>query len=74
MDNTTVLVFYSQLKANLKNLQAKRSYNERTIFDWRGKKMRRKLEKGYLKGLRDGLSVLDKTYKKFIKEFIITDG
>ena len=61
-------VFYNKLKANIKDLEAKRSYNERTIFDSKGKRLRRKLEQGYLKGLGDGIKAVDKTYKSFLKE------
>ena len=61
-------IFFNQLKANLKNLQAKRSYKERTIFDFKGKRMRRKLEQGYLKGVDDCYKILLKTYKRMNKE------
>jgi len=63
-----LVVFYNKLIANLKSLEAKRSFKERTIFDWHGKRLRRKLEKGYLKGVQDGVSMVRKTYKKIIKE------
>ncbi len=66
-------IFYNRLLANLKNKQAERSYKERTIFDSNGKRMRRKLEKGYLKGLDDGINLVKKTYKKFLKELSVED-
>lgn len=60
-------LFYFKCEASLKGLQAKRSYSERTIFDSKGKRMRRKLEKGYCKGLNDALSIIKKEYKKFLR-------
>lgn len=69
-----VIIFFNQLKANLKHLQAKRSYKERTIFDWHGKRLRRKLEQGYLKGVSDCLKILNKTYRKLNEEVALNDG
>lgn len=60
-------LFYNKCIASLKSLEAKRSYKERTIFDFSGKRMRRKLEKGYLKGVNDALKILAKKHKEYIK-------
>ena len=61
-------VFCNKVIAEFKTLQAKRSYKERTIFDKKGKRMRRKLEEGYHKGLKDAIRILEHRYKKFTKE------
>lgn len=63
-------LFYNQILVELKDLQAKRSYSERTIFDKSGKRMRRNLEKGYHKGLRDGIKIVHRRYKRFIKTLL----
>lgn len=61
-------LFYFKCESSLKGLQAKRSFNERCFFDFKGKRLRRKLEKGYCKGVNDALNVVKKQYKKFLKE------
>lgn len=63
-------LFYFKCESSLKGLQAKRSFTERCFFDSKGKRLRRKLEKGYCKGLSDAITILRKEYKKFIKELI----
>ena len=61
-------VFCNKVLSELKDLQAKRSYKERTIFDRKGKRMRRKLEEGYHKGLKDAICIFERRYKKFTKD------
>ena len=63
-------LFYFKCQASLKGLQAKRSFEERSFFDFKGKFLRRKLEKGYCKGVNDCLTIIKKEYKKFIKQVL----
>lgn len=60
-------LFYYKLLSELEKEKAKRSFLERTIFDFKGKKMRRKLEKGYLAGLNSSIRKLKKVKKDFDK-------
>lgn len=62
------LYFYKVL-AELENVKSVRSFKERTIFDFKGKKMRRKLEKGYLSGINSSIKVLKKVKKDFDKAY-----
>ena len=57
------LYFYKVI-GELEKIQSKRSYKERTIFDKKGKKMRRKLEQGYISGVKAAIKVLYKVKKE----------
>lgn len=58
-------LYYFKAISEVEKIKAKRSYNERTIFDWKGKKMRRKLERGYISGVNSAIKVLKKLKKEF---------
>lgn len=58
-------LFYYRFLSDLEKEKSKRCYSERTVFDWKGKRMRRKLEKGYVSGLNSAIKVLKKVKKDF---------
>lgn len=60
-------LFYYKLLSEFEKQKAKRSFLERTIFDFKGKKMRRKLEKGYLAGINNSIRTLKRVKKDFDK-------
>lgn len=57
-------IFYFKALSALEKVKSKRSLNERTIFDFKGKFMRRKLEKGYIAGVNSAIRVLKKVKKE----------
>lgn len=61
--NEFEIYFYKVLSA-LEKVKSKRSYKERTIFDFKGKRMRRKLEKGYISGVNSAIRVLKNVKKE----------
>ena len=61
-------IYYFKALSELEKVKSKRSYNERTIFDSKGKKMRRKLEKGFLNGVDSAIKVLKRVKKEFNSE------
>ena len=56
-------IFYYKAVGELEKVKSKRSYKERTIFDWKGKRMRLKLEKGFISGVNSAIKVLKKVKK-----------
>ena len=62
-------LFYYRVLAEFEKMKGKRSYYERTIFDRKGEKMRRKLEKGYIAGVNSAIKSLKATRKVFLKEY-----
>lgn len=66
-------LYFYQVLAALENEKSKRSYNERTIFDFKGKKMRRKLEKGYYAGVKSAIKVLKKVKKEFDLKYAVEE-
>ena len=56
-------IFYYKAVSELEKVKSKRSYKERTIFDREGKKMRLKLEKGFISGINSAIKVLKKVKK-----------
>ena len=61
--NEFEIYFYKVLSA-LEKVKSKRSFKERTIFDFKGKRMRRKLEKGYISGVNSAIRVLKNVKKE----------
>ena len=57
-------IFYFKTLSALEKVKSKRSLKERTIFDFRGKFMRRKLEKGYISGVNSAIRVLKNVKKE----------
>lgn len=60
-------LFYYTFLSELEKAKSKRCYSERVVFDKDGKKVRRKLEKGYVAGVSSAISVLKKVKKEFDK-------
>ena len=58
------VIFYFKTLSALEKVKSKRSLKERTIFDFRGKFMRRKLEKGYISGVNSAIRVLKNVKKE----------
>lgn len=58
-------LFYYKLLSELQKQKAKRSFWERTIFDFKGKRMRRKLERGYISGVDSSIKTLKRVKKDF---------
>lgn len=65
-------LFYYRVLSELEKIKSKRSYKERTIVDWKGKKLRRKLEKGYIAGINSAIKSLKKTRAEFIKDYAVS--
>lgn len=63
------LIYYLKAVSALEKVKSDRSYNERTIFDWKGKRMRRKLEKGYISGVNSAIKILKKVKKDYEKDY-----
>lgn len=57
------IYFYKVLSA-LEKVKSKRSFKERTFFDFNGKRMRRKLEKGFISGVNAAIRVLKNVKKE----------
>ncbi len=57
-------IYYYKAISELEKVKSKRSLRERTIFDFWGKRMRRKLEKGYIAGVNSAIKVLKKVKKE----------
>lgn len=57
-------IYYFKALSALEKVKSKRSFKERTIFDFKGKRMRRKLEKGYIAGVNSAIRVLKKVKKE----------
>lgn len=62
--NEFYLIYY-KLLSEFEKIKGKKSFKERTIFDRKGKKMRRKLEKGYIAGVDSAIKVLKEIRKEF---------
>ena len=62
------LYFYKAI-SELEKIKAKRSLKERAIFDKDGKKLRLKLEKGYVSGVNTAIDVLKRVRKEFLKDY-----
>lgn len=61
-------LYYFKVIGELEKVKSKRSLKERTIFDKEGKRMRQKLEKGYIKGVQSAIKVLKSVKKDFDKQ------
>ena len=60
-------IYFFKVIGQLEKIKSDRSLNERTIFDFKGKRMRRKLEKGYISGVNSALKVLKRVKKEVDK-------
>ena len=62
-------LFYYRALSELEKIKGVRCYNERTLCDWKGKRMRRKLEKGYIAGVKSAIKALKKVKMEFYKDY-----
>lgn len=60
-------LYYFKAISELEKVKSNRSLNERTIFDFKGKRMRQKLEKGYISGVNSAIKVLKRVKKEVDK-------
>lgn len=61
-------IYYYKVISELEKKKSKRSLDERTLFDWKGKRMRRKLEKGFISGINSAIKVLKQVKKEIDKQ------
>ena len=64
-------LFYYRVLSELEKIKGSRCYNERTICDFKGKRMRRKLEKGYIAGIKSAIKMLKKVKVEFYNDYAV---